>query len=789
MPTFGFKAHVLDQKSLRVRFDSFVTDSALVPSSYSFSIISGPAVIPAIRSISYYDADHQSIEIVFEQSLTLNGVYSVSITSVVDVNNNTVIGSAYNFTATVPDKPIAIGSFLSKRGYIDLLFDRSVGQHSVIATADISSGGPGVPMTQVPWFGAAIPETTLRFTLPVGMPAATEYTINFYGVVDSSLNSVDGSTPLTLLLRSPTPYSYATVTQAQIIDAFVADVSNDLINTATIRIYFNCPMKNSDVLNILNWTVAQNGAHSRTDTVDTILSPDAINLPTLITLLNELKSKFNDHLTQPCVHVIDDIAHIITEADAIDPITSVALVNALNLAYLQHISASSVHLYNDTLNVLSVATAIDVPTAIVAANQIKFEFSGHISADYPLSFSTAYPPPIGSISNYSSSSNAFNVEDAYTYFVDLHVITSDHQPAMTVTTNIQSEDGFSTTNPVGYSGKIIARSGSSPANLLSKSVLPDTSISIKFDREISLPTTEILDSSQISVGVTTSSISASIASLMWALNNLIFAYSKHIEPSNAGHAVVDTANLVIPGDFASANFLVILNSANSFKDKLNSHMSSNVFHFDRDLGISDIPNATDHDSLVSLIHKLRDEFLRHNLSGSFLSPISGIIPKYPGHHTYPGPRVFSAKLFDKLTVGYDRMQSAAQTLLVNIMDVIHDNFGDSDVTHSTTFEEVFTGLVHKPYMASIMPEGSLYTSVNGPVFRSNNLHVFFSKRMFLTELSSSNFIITGPGVMMTNFSWLNDQVVSIVVVNTSSAVYTLEASGLFDQAGNPLAFV
>lgn len=788
MPTFGFKAHVLDQKSLRIRFDSFVTDSALVPSSYSFSIISGPAVIPAIHGISYYDADHQSVEIVFEQSLTLNGIYSVSIVDVVDIDNNTVIGSAYNFTATVPDKPIATGSFLSKREHIDLLFDRSVGQYSTTATADISSGGPGVPMTQVPWFGASIPETTLRFALPVGMPAATDHTINFNGVTDSSLNSVNGSIPLTLLLRSPTPHSYATVTQAQIIDAFVADVSNNLINAATIRVYFNCPMKNSDVLNTLNWTVAQSGAHSRADTAGTILSPDAVDLPTLITLLNELKLKFNAHLSQPGVHVVDNVSYVVTAVDAIDLATSILLVNELNLAYLQHVSSLGVHLYDDTLNVISVGTATDLITSITVANQIKSEFSGHISADYPLSFSTAYPSPIGSISNFSSSSNAFNVEDAYTYFVDLHVVTPNHQPTMTVTTNIQSEDGLSTTNPAGYSGKIIARSGASPASVLSKLVSPDRSISIKFDREISLPTTEILDSSQISVGVTTSSISTSIASLMWALNDLIFAYSKHIEPPNVGHAVVDTTNLVVTGDFASANFLVILNSANSFKNKLNSHMSSSVFHFDQDLGISGISDATDYDSLVSLMHKLRDEFLRHNLSGSFLSPISGVIPMHPGHHTYPGPRVFSAKLFDKLTVEYDRMQSASQTLLVNIMDVTHDNFSDSDITHSTTFEEVFTGLVHKPYMASIMPEGSLYTSINGPVFRSNNLHVFFSKRMSLTELSSSSFIIVGPGVMMTNYSWLNDRVVSIVVVNTSAAVYTLEASGLFDQAGNPLAF-
>jgi hypothetical protein len=262
---FGFTPHVLDQRTIRVQFDDQVDESALQPGAYSMLAVSGPVpnYVPVVVTVSFYDADHRSVALTLNQSLTFQTVYALSIVGVTSPDGNSVTPSAGNFRANVPNPPLAIGAFLSLRNMVDIYFDRSVGPSSPACTATIQAamGGTPQPMTRIPWDGS-FPANVLRFELNPAMDTASSYTISFADVVDGSYNQVQATIPLSLTLRAPQPYTYAVLSQPQIIDAWVDSVSDapSGYNRAFINVFFSCTMAHAEVINTANWTVTSNGS-------------------------------------------------------------------------------------------------------------------------------------------------------------------------------------------------------------------------------------------------------------------------------------------------------------------------------------------------------------------------------------------------------------------------------------------------------------------------------------------------------------------------------------------------
>lgn len=263
---FGFLPHVLDARTLRVQFDSQVDDSALDPGAYSFLAISGPppTFLPSVQFIEFYDADQRSVTLTLSDSLTYTAVYSLSIRSVIDVNGNYVTPSAGNFRANVPDPPRAIGAFFSARGEIDIYFDREVGPTSpgAFATIQASTGGSPQPLTRIPW-SSPIPANSVRFELNPSMDVASSFSVTYSNIFDVSNNFGTGTVPLANINRGASPYTYASLSVPQIIDAWVDSISNDPhgLNRVIINVYFNCPMNPADIQNIGNWTISSmNGA-------------------------------------------------------------------------------------------------------------------------------------------------------------------------------------------------------------------------------------------------------------------------------------------------------------------------------------------------------------------------------------------------------------------------------------------------------------------------------------------------------------------------------------------------
>lgn len=110
-----------------------------------------------------------------------------------------------------------------------------------------------------------------------------------------------------------------------------------------------------------------------------ISSANATDLPSVITLANELKADINLHFADAIAHN-SAVSASVTTADAEDQTTADALLNALKAAYNTHRTASGVHFNNDSTNSVSSADATDLASSVTLANELKAKFNLHIAS-------------------------------------------------------------------------------------------------------------------------------------------------------------------------------------------------------------------------------------------------------------------------------------------------------------------------------------------------------------------------------------------------------------------------
>lgn len=117
--------------------------------------------------------------------------------------------------------------------------------------------------------------------------------------------------------------------------------------------------------------------------VELELSPSAIDLAALDTLLNEEKADHNAHiaLTAGGVHGAADVTNVVTAAAASNTATRVALANDLRAKHEAHriLTAGGVHGAADATNVITVPVATDDSSALALALEIKAKRNAHIA--------------------------------------------------------------------------------------------------------------------------------------------------------------------------------------------------------------------------------------------------------------------------------------------------------------------------------------------------------------------------------------------------------------------------
>lgn len=786
-----FQAHQLKANQVRVLFSIPVTEGALESGNYVFASISGTADVPPIQSVHYYDETRTSVVVTFFRSLTTGEDYSVTVSDVATALGEFLINAVKNFTANVFDPPRAVGAFQSKRGMIDVLFDRPVAANSGGATFYVrDEGGGPVATVQVAWGGEDIPDSTLRIEIPGALPAANSFFVGYAGVTDESLNPATGEIPLTLVLRSPLPFSVADMEQLQVTDALVLDVSPDVLGTATIRVFFNGPVLDAD--SIVNWSVAQLGAHPALDDVNLVTVPDATDLPSLLTLVNDVKAQLNGHLTIDQVHLASAAADVVSTADATDQPTASALVDELQAAFLSHLTRSRVHLYRDTVNAFDPISAADLllATAISAANLLKAAYNAHLASEYPLSFSTEYQLPLTEISDWTKEDppdEAFDVAGPYTYFADLHVLADADMAPVHVLVDVISEDGGSATSSGDYTGDIVARAASAPASLRSHLVTVDESVDFRFDRNVSVGSGGRVsvtdpDGEEIAVRVTSS---ADLPTLFWAYNQALEAYRRHLVPGAAGHQIDDVVNLVGDTDYAILPLSTAMSRVNGFRTKLDAHMRDAEVHYHADPAIIRSPDATDEQSLFELISDLVEVLASHEVR--------------VGPHSFAGYRIVSAPTRNVVRVSSSSMRDLEDHVLGGTLVSSYTYNGlprtpaPSESVGRTSLvplSYVFQGIAVPPSLASALPVSGVRltfeagSELPSPTLQADSVEVFFSKPMAQVPITATNLSLTGGSVQRLRSQWRDPVIASLAVIKMESIAYSVVATGLTDTSGN-----
>ncbi len=795
MTGVGIFVHDIGSKQIRVKFNAPMASADDVGAYELTSVVGGASPVPTIIAAEYYDSDRLSVALTLSASLTLGATYSCLVTGLFSDGGQPVTDQPFVFYATDVNAPIILGAYQSLRGCVDLIFDRDVAQTSSSATATLTGPTESLLMTLVPW-AVGRPENAIRMTFVSELSGPSgPWSVDFDDVYDASGNLSSGTIGLSLAYDAST---FSDLKQATITHAHVVDVSNAAeFSVATMRVFFNCPMLESDVLNESKWHCYQDGAHAAADLDNEVTSSDASDLSSLLILANEIKTRLNAHFLSHA-HTVTDIKNIVTEPTATDLDTVCTLLLDEEDTLISHLEQIPEHKYQDYLNQINKVSLPDLASAISIANLIKAKFNNHIQSNYILSLSNSYTP-LDKISNFASSSNAAAVSDPYTWYADLHFSTNvTHADFFLSVDTINSEDAGSSLS-VSYPPGIQILSAASDPSLLSVSPLVrGAAVRMQSGVEICYADSALLTqtNSRLLAQIRTMS---SLPNALWALNNAIQAYSMHIsDPSlspytGAGHPILDTVNTVSISDFAQVMDLSdIIDKANAFKEKLSSHMISTPFHYGNDEAI-DAPVASDLDSLSNLIEVMQNRLTNHNSSG--LYPNGSTSPDLPIYHDFPGKGVVSVGVKDMIMIeasGFKNNVSVSLTMPVS--KIWWDNYTNTSVrVVPGRITTNFTGIDTPPVLVSAVSRPGINPENLDPYILSDSVELYMSKPMqslviMLESDPSMPYVsITGsPNPFLLEASWLNSRVASVRVSRMNTASYSVGAFGFQDLAGNLL---
>jgi hypothetical protein len=770
IPPVDYIVHPLTERSVRVYFQDIISPSAAAIISYYNLVSITPGFLPSIVSITPYSTDGRQYQISFDNPISYSATYSLVIDGLVSVNGFSVTTAGHNFTATISGGPVILGAFLSIRECIDVVFDRDVGPYSIGATGTLSNGVLAVPMVQVPW-SSAIPSKNLRFTIPIAAPAGDDWFITARTPRDIAGNGRISTVKVSIPSSIPRPLTYAGAgTTLQILDAHVTNCLK-YYQANNIRVYFNFAL-NFSAINPVNYSIEQVFTHPSEDNFNFITAPDPLpgDLPALIILCNDIKSKINAHYTAPQVHLIND-PNVITSPNATDqPTCGSILIQAVS-SYKLHILSETFHNSKDGVNVINLSgnpDPLNLNNLIVFSIVLKSLFNTHILPSFPVppSFSTIMGPLTG---DYAINSNN-PIDSDHTWSVDIRANSLSPKTSYILQCTVTSSDGISTTNPA-TTGQVLVSPCSSTLVPLSINNEGVQTVKYLLNKNVSSVDSEIAIVSGFDQYSATVNPGISPAAALWMLTELWIEYDAHrlYQP----HYLTDNANFI--NIFNIPNILSFINSANEFLNTFGAHRSGAEYHGLPDINDYPALPATTYAEALILVYALRRAFVKHTLEASL--------------HVGSREKWVSAPEHDMIVL-QTPIQRISQEYTTETSVVSDFTYLDDPNTFDfyDTLNLSFIGRGADPEVAAVIPIDAVSYYRENPSFTSDVLEVYLDKQMSQGDLSLVTVTpaVPGPTPVIKKRIWNSSTSFTLNVSGTNPIFYILNASSLEDEAGNPV---
>jgi hypothetical protein len=783
LESVGFKLLPLSSKEVIVIFSHPMTDSVLNLDSYNLS--SDLSYVPQIFGVTRHGSGFNQVVLSLSGDLTYDGSYFVQLNGVYDVEGNAATGNPQTFVSKTNVFPVPLFASLGRVGTIDISFDRPVGPYSSLALAsvqDASLPGPGVSMTPTVWSAEGLPDNVIRFVFPISIPSADQYRVDLVDVSDISSNKYVGSVSFSPLSRATLPNTYSSLTSIQISDAFIYRQA-PILDLLTLRIIFNIQTDHGSVTNPDNWTVQQIGPHSSSGSIDNEALSDCVDEASAVYLLNDLKSKYNLHVLRYVVHSDIDQLDIVITPDATNLSDAPELLMSIHEHFVSHINKTGViHSYEDaTLTpYLNLSTNSEIFKSI---NLLKKCFNSHISSYRSLDFHELVPSFVGKITDRASIGRVTYDDGPFKFFVDLNVKSNVRASSYTVSCSVNDSSFTTQTNPADVTGNI------SFSERISHFTTRTPNRGLQFMVGSPTVVTDFFAYSISGKSTTDVSTEPSFSDAVSSYYDLLLFYHLHITPGFTGHLIDDTTHIITSDDYPlSFDLDSVLTAFTSFKSKVFGHMPG-AYHTNP--GPTDfIPDPVDLQSLKFAIQSLRDAFISHNMSGSYVSPV-GITPTLFGHHLFPGYPGILSTTDTRVNVNCGDFTSGTVSYCCNFPLVVFNQKTGSDGTrHSLSFGSLEVEGPRPSTSGAVFSSGIYYiVDKLGGMKRKlsqDSIEITFSEGMYRSDLVDSNFSVLPNTVRVTDFKWKDDRSILLNVSNVQKVQYEISVSGLFNKLLNPI---
>lgn len=775
-PPIDYVVHQLTARSLRVAFSSkVILDLATVTSSYILSPISSGTFTPTVIEVRPYEPDDMQFELVLSAPLTATKSYSMQITGISDLLNQSWVSSAgHNFTANVKDGPQAYVSYLYEPGKVIILLDQNVGENGyfnipTVHLCDALNLAINTTLTVDAW-SAFQPKNSVVCSLNVSIPSANGYVIRYSGAMNNSLNVIPGDqfVPLSLPQNTPRPCDYTVLTQIRLSDSYITDLNrtyDSLTNSyGNLHLCFSIPPNASDISNATNIIIDQLNIHIMADTV-AVVSPNAVDFPTLETLLNEIRSKFN-------VHVSSNEFHYQVSSNNLWPETVLTDQNYLSLTsdfafkYFSHKIDDEAHNGGEAQTDFYFSIATNLSEACAIANTIKQDYNSHrtqVTVSSPLI--STYVPNSSILTSFSQSATV-EVDSAYAYKVIVKTRCISPKTRYLITLNNIQDSSSATTLP---SGPYEPRTTTVSSLVHDFHFYPDRYMSVQVPGHVNSVSVESLQFTHTS-GLTPE-FSASIQSLSNTLLNIGDAFEKHHLAGSPVHSTIDITNFA-PGFLPTLPIATICSYANVLRDNFLTHAISSSFHFNiPDYSISLPEAATDENSLRVLTFAMLKAFNDH--------VFNDFIHRRSCELTTTNP-------YDRVLYGTGYLKNMELVSgFISTDSKYSNNYTGSIALNHTSTEVNSIAFAKLPYEAAALPTSGLRLIDGEEFLFLDQVWLYFSKPMLNdSDTRLNGVVISGPSISITNRSYATDTKAVLTVLNSLPVSYSLTAAGVKDIAGN-----